>query len=126
MHSDLLQGAQTNIELPNLPARRAADDAPRWARTDQTVALWDYATADQLQGDGSAPLSVYFRLAPDLFYNERPNAILQALLPLQFHSHRAHLEHADPREQRVSRLGAAGSRDRKHRGACNSTSRFRS
>jgi cellulose synthase (UDP-forming) len=77
LHSDLLQGAQTNIELPNLPARRAADDAPRWARSDQTVALWDYAAADQLQGDGSAPLSVYFRLAPDLFYSERPNAILR-------------------------------------------------
>ena len=26
------------------------------------IALWDYATADQLQGDGSAPLSVYFRI----------------------------------------------------------------
>ena len=77
LHTDLLQGAQTTIETLNLPAQRAADDAPRWARTDQTVALWDYATADQLQGDGSAPLSVYFRLAPDLFYNERPNAILR-------------------------------------------------
>jgi cellulose synthase subunit len=77
LHSDLLQGAQTTIELANLPARRGADDAPRWARTDQTVQLWDYATAEQLQGDGSAPLSVYFRIAPDLFYNERPNAILR-------------------------------------------------
>ena len=77
LHTDLLQAAQTSIETLNLPDRRAADDAPRWARTDQTVALWDYATADQLQGDGSAPLGVYFRLAPDLFYNERPNAILR-------------------------------------------------
>jgi cellulose synthase (UDP-forming) len=77
LHSDLLQGAQTTIETLNLPGRRAADDAPRWARSDQTVQLWDYATADQLQGDGSAPLSAYFRLAPDLFYNERPNAILR-------------------------------------------------
>ncbi|HEY1984324.1 MAG TPA: UDP-forming cellulose synthase catalytic subunit [Terracidiphilus sp.] len=77
LHSDLLQGAQTTIESLNLPAKLAPDAAPRWARTDQTVALWDYATADQLQGDGSAPLSVYFRLAPDIFYNERPNAILK-------------------------------------------------
>ena len=77
LHSDLLQGPQTTIETLNLPAPQAPDAAPRWARTDQTVALWDYATADQLQGDGSTPLSVYFRLAPDLFYNERPNAILR-------------------------------------------------
>ena len=77
LHTDLLQAAQTSIETLNLPNRRAADDAPRWARTDQTVALWDYASADQLQGDGSAPLGVYFRLAPDLFYNERPDAILR-------------------------------------------------
>jgi cellulose synthase (UDP-forming) len=77
LHSDLLQGAQTSIETLNLPARQAADGAPRWARTDQKVSLADYATADQLQGDGSAPLSVYFRIAPDIFYNERPNAILR-------------------------------------------------
>ena len=77
LHSDLLQGPQTNIETLNLPNRRAADDSPRWARNDQTVQLWDYATADQLQGDGSAPVAVYFRLAPDLFYSERPNAILR-------------------------------------------------
>jgi cellulose synthase (UDP-forming) len=77
LHSDLLQGPQTTIEALNLPNRRAPDDAPRWARNDETVQLWDYATADQLQGDGSAPQSVYFRLAPDLFYNERPNAILR-------------------------------------------------
>ncbi len=77
LHTDVLQGAQTNIETLELPARQPADGAPRWARTDQTVALWDYATADSLQGDGSAPVSVYFRLAPDVFYNERPNAVLR-------------------------------------------------
>ncbi len=77
MNSSLLQGAQTTIDTLNLPARQPADGAPRWARTDQTVALWDYASADQLQNDGSTPLSVYFRLAPDIFYNERPNAVLR-------------------------------------------------
>jgi cellulose synthase (UDP-forming) len=29
-----------------------------------------------LQGDGSAPLNVYFRIPPDIFYSERPNATL--------------------------------------------------
>jgi cellulose synthase (UDP-forming) len=77
MHTDVLQGSQTTVETLNLPARQGPDTAPRWASIDQTVALWDYATADSLQGDGSAPLSVYFRLAPDVFYNERPNAVLR-------------------------------------------------
>jgi len=77
LHSDLLAGAQTTIDAIKLPEKQQPDQAPRWARTDQTVALWDYATADQLQGDGSAPLNVYFRIAPDIFYSERPNAVLK-------------------------------------------------
>jgi len=77
LHSDMLNGAQAVIDNFKLPGVQAPDGAPRWARTDQTIALWDYANADQLQGDGSAPLSVYFRIAPDVFYSERPNATLR-------------------------------------------------
>jgi cellulose synthase (UDP-forming) len=76
LHSDLLQGAQSSIDRINLPARKAADSAPRWARTDQKVALWDYNTADSMQGDGTTPLNVYFRIPPDLYYAERPDTIL--------------------------------------------------
>jgi cellulose synthase (UDP-forming) len=77
LHTDMLQGAQTTIDTLKLPDKQQPDAAPRWARTDQTIALWDYATADQLQGDGSAPLNVYFRIPPDIFYSERPNALLR-------------------------------------------------
>jgi cellulose synthase (UDP-forming) len=77
LHSEKLEGAQTTIDNLKLPDKQQPDGAPRWARTDQTIALWDYATADQLQGDGSAPLNVYFRIAPDIFYSERPNAVLR-------------------------------------------------
>ena len=64
-----------------LPNKRAPDDAPRWARTDQAMPLWDYSSAEQLQSDGTAPLNVYFRIPPDLYYgtdwaSDRPNAIL--------------------------------------------------
>jgi cellulose synthase (UDP-forming) len=77
LHSDLLQGAQSTIDSGfKLPNRRTPDDAPRWARSDQTIPLWDYATTDQLQGDGTAPLNVYFRVPPDIFYSDRPNAKL--------------------------------------------------
>jgi cellulose synthase (UDP-forming) len=77
LHTDMLQGAQATIDSLRLPDKQQPDGAPRWARTDQTIALWDYANADQLQGDGSAPLNVYFRVPPDIFYSDRPNALLR-------------------------------------------------
>jgi len=77
LHSDMLSGAQTSIDSLQLPAPRKPDDAPRWARADEHIALGKYAAADQLQSDGSAPLNVYFRIPPDMFYNGRePNAKL--------------------------------------------------
>ncbi|HEY1804681.1 MAG TPA: UDP-forming cellulose synthase catalytic subunit [Terracidiphilus sp.] len=69
LHSDMLTGAQASIASLALPAKQSPDAAPRWARTDQTISLWDYATANQLQGDGTAPLNVYFRIPPDLYYD---------------------------------------------------------
>jgi len=68
LHSDMLTGPQTPIGHLTLPVKQAPDAAPRWARTDQTIQLGDYATAGQLQGDGTAPLNVYFRIPPDLYY----------------------------------------------------------
>ena len=68
LHGDILNGAQTPINNFTLPSKQAPDAAPRWARTDQTIPLWDYTSSDQLQGDGSAPLNVYFRIPPDLYY----------------------------------------------------------
>ena len=68
LHSDMLTGAQVPINHLVLPNQQAPDAAPRWARTDQTIPLWDYASAAQLQGDGTAPLNVYFRIPPDLYY----------------------------------------------------------
>jgi cellulose synthase (UDP-forming) len=77
LHTELLNGPLATIDKIALPGKQQPDGAPRWARTDQSIALWDYASADQLQGDGSAPLNVYFRIPPDIFYSERPNAKLR-------------------------------------------------
>ncbi len=77
LHSGMLDGPQTAIGRLTLPAKQQPDAAPRWARTGQTIALWNYATAEQLQGDGSAPLNVYFRIPPDIFYGDRTNATLK-------------------------------------------------
>ena len=76
LHSDMLSGAQATIDNLTLPDVQKADAAPRWARTNETIPLWNYATADQLQGDGTAPLNVYFRIPPDIFYANRPNSTL--------------------------------------------------
>ena len=77
LHSDVLSGAQAPIEKLTLPGKQTPDAAPRWARTDEKIPLWDYATADELQGDGSAPLNAYFRIPPDLYYEAGgPNAPL--------------------------------------------------
>ena len=78
LHSDILSGAQSAIDSLKLPARQQPDAAPRWARTDRTIALQDYASADQLQGDGSAPLNAYFRIPPDINYTSgQSNAVLR-------------------------------------------------
>jgi cellulose synthase (UDP-forming) len=77
LRTDMLNGAQTAIDNLKLPAKQRPDAAPRWAQTNQAIALADYASAEQLQGDGTAPMSVYFRLPPDMFYSERPNAPLR-------------------------------------------------
>ena len=79
--SSFLSGPQTAIDGLNLPNKRSPDDAPRWANTDQTNPLWDDAGADQLQTDGTAPVSVSFRIPPDLyigapFNSDHPNATL--------------------------------------------------
>jgi cellulose synthase (UDP-forming) len=77
LHSDMLNGAQVSINGLKLPNKQAPDSAPRWARTDQTIPLWDYAMSEQLQGDGTAPLNVYFRIPPDLYYTTGgPNTTL--------------------------------------------------
>jgi cellulose synthase (UDP-forming) len=77
LHSDMIASGQSTVERLQLPTRRQPDDAPRWARTDQTIPLWDYSTREKLQGDGTAPLTVNFRVPPDIFYMDRPNAVLK-------------------------------------------------
>jgi cellulose synthase (UDP-forming) len=79
--SSVLSGPQSSIDNFKLPNKRTPDDAPRWARNDLAIPLWDYSSADQLQNDGTAPLNVNFRIPPDLYYGtdwgaDRPNAIL--------------------------------------------------
>ncbi len=111
LHSDMLNGAQVPIENLKLPSKQAPDSAPRWARTDQTIPLWDYTAAEQLQGDGTAPLNVYFRIPPDLYYATGGTEYDPAPgLSLQLHSHRTHLQHAGARQQRIPWLQSAHPR----------------
>ncbi len=77
LHTGMLDGGQASITGLTLPAKQQPDAAPRWARTDKKIALWNYASAEQIQGDGTTPLNVYFRVPPDLYYtNREPNSEL--------------------------------------------------
>ena len=60
-----------------LPEPRKPDDAPRWLTTDRLTSLWSYSSEHAMQGNGSAPLPVYFRVPPDLYYGETQNLNLR-------------------------------------------------
>ena len=66
-----LQGDTAQIGRFQLPDPRKADDAPLWLTTDRDVPFWDYSSTTQLQSDGSAPVAVYARTPPDLFFGDR-------------------------------------------------------
>ena len=75
----ILQGNSVHIEDLKMPAARSADDAPRWMSTssDKPSPFWDYSTPEELQGDGTVALPIYFRLPPDLYYGDRNNLTMQ-------------------------------------------------
>ena len=66
-----LQGAMVVVDQLNLPAKSAADDAPRWSAADDRgrVPLWT-GPAQALQGDGNEPLIAYYKIPPDLFFRD--------------------------------------------------------
>lgn len=75
LHGDTWQGPQTSVQSLTLPASRRPDDAPRWLSTDpdNAATVGQVAQTGDLQGDGSAPLAIYFRLPPDLHFGEKQN-----------------------------------------------------
>jgi cellulose synthase (UDP-forming) len=73
LQRDLLQGNQIRIPSLKMPAAREPDDAPRWLSTEKITRVGDIAHTADLQGDGSAPVAIYMRLPPDLYYGARQN-----------------------------------------------------
>jgi cellulose synthase (UDP-forming) len=74
LHSPQLTADAPAIAQLTLPRARQPDDAPRWSRTDQPVALVnaaDPAADNAAAQDGSVPVNVYLRLPPDLAYLNR-------------------------------------------------------
>jgi cellulose synthase (UDP-forming) len=71
-----IQGPTSQMTSLKLPNPRKPDDAPRWAQTGSKVELWDYSSAQSLQGDGSVPLATYYRLPPDLYFGNTKNVLL--------------------------------------------------
>jgi cellulose synthase (UDP-forming) len=66
-----LQGSTASITQLNLPAKSNPDDAPRWQVADDSgkVPLWT-GPAEAMQGDGNTPLVAYYKIPPDLFFQD--------------------------------------------------------
>ncbi len=66
-----LQGATAAVTQMTLPAKSAPDDAPRWRVADDRgrVPIWT-GPAEAVQGDGNAPLIAYYKIPPDLFFED--------------------------------------------------------
>ncbi|RSL15555.1 cellulose synthase (UDP-forming) [Edaphobacter aggregans] len=73
LQRDLLQGDQVRISSLKMPAPREPDDAPRWMSTEKVTTLGDIAQTEDLQTDGSGPVTVYMRVPPALFYGAMRN-----------------------------------------------------
>ena len=73
LQRDLLEGDQVRISNIKLPARREPDDAPRWLSTEKITHIGDTPQTSALMSDGSAPVAVYMRLPPDLYYGAQQN-----------------------------------------------------
>ena len=74
LQRNLWQGDQVSVSLKPLPASKP-DDAPRWLPTDtkEPVTLGQIMQAGDLQGDGSVPVGIYFRMPPDIVSDAPPN-----------------------------------------------------
>lgn len=79
LQRNLLQGDVARIKSLTMPAPRQPDDAPRWLNTGTINHLGDLAQPAELESDGTAPLMLYMRLPPDLYYGTQQNLGLHLL-----------------------------------------------
>ena len=71
LHGDTWQGPLATVRNLTLPAPRRPDDAPLWLNTEESFG--QIAPVDDLQGDGSVPLTVTMHVPPDLYFGEKQN-----------------------------------------------------
>ncbi len=73
LECDLLQGGQVSFAGLKMPGPRQPDDAPRWLSTERKTEIGEIAKTGDLQSDGTAPVSIFMRLPPDLYYGQTQN-----------------------------------------------------
>ena len=64
-------GDSVGFEGVEFPPRRKPYDAPRWLNTDHQSRLSDVANPEQLPLMGSGTVHVFFRLPPDLYFDQK-------------------------------------------------------
>jgi cellulose synthase (UDP-forming) len=68
LQRDLLAGAEVRVPSLKMPAPRQPDDAPRWLSTEKITPMGEIAQSINFDTDGQAPVGVYLRLPPDLYF----------------------------------------------------------
>ncbi len=73
LQRDLLEGATVRVPSIKMPAPREPDDAPRWLSTEKITSIGDIAQPGSFETDGTAPVAIYMRLPPDLYFGAQRN-----------------------------------------------------
>ncbi len=66
-----MTGATAAVTKLDLPAKSNPDDAPRWHEQDNLgrVPVWN-GPAESLESDGTSPVVAYYKIPPDLFFQD--------------------------------------------------------
>jgi cellulose synthase (UDP-forming) len=56
-----------------MPAPRQPDDAPRWLSTENITSIGDIPQPGSFETDSTAPVAIYMRLPPDLYFGAQRN-----------------------------------------------------
>ncbi len=73
LQRDLLEGDTVRVSSIKMPAPRQPDDAPRWLSTEKITSIGDIAQSGSFETDGTAPIAIYMRLPPDLYFGAQRN-----------------------------------------------------
>jgi len=99
-------GDSATVDSSDIPPPRKPYDAPRWLSTDHRVHLGDFTSPEQLHVAGNGSVRLFFRLPPDLYFEQRIYGPLSFAVSLQWFASAGRQEKQVLRqpERRIHRL----------------------